>query len=281
MTTTTTVPRRDAVRRSYLLCPPTYFAVEYAINPWMDPSRPVDSSAALQQWQTLRDTLRELGHRVETIAARPRLPDMVFAANGASVVDGRVLVARFRYPERAPEAAAHRAWFHRAGYRPRVARLPNEGQGDFLPVGGRVLAGSGPRTSAAAHHEAERAFGRRVVSLRLTDPRYYHLDTALAVLSEDQVMYYPAAFTPESNRTLRELFPRAILATDEDASVLGLNAVSDGRHVLLTEAARGLAARLHAEGFVPIGVRLPELLKAGGGPKCCVLELHPASRERP
>ncbi|MFF3071756.1 dimethylargininase [Kitasatospora sp. NPDC057904] len=275
---TTTAPTRTATRRRYLLCPPTYFTVEYAINPWMDPSRPVDTGAALRQWQTLQATLRELGHRVETIAPRPRLPDMVFAANGASVVDGRVLVARFRHPERAPEAAAHRVWFRRAGFRPLVAQLPNEGQGDFLPVGGRVLAGSGLRTSAAAHREAELAFGWRVVSLRLTDPRYYHLDTALAVLSEDQIMYYPAAFTHESDRTLRALFPRAILASDHDASVLGLNAISDGRHVLLTDAAHDLAAQLRADGFAPVGVHLPELLKAGGGPKCCALELHPAPR---
>ncbi|CAN3985544.1 dimethylargininase [Kitasatospora purpeofusca] len=276
---TTTVPSRTATRRRFLVCPPTYFAVEYAINPWMDPRRPVDTGAALRQWQGLRDTLRRLGHGVETLPPRPRLPDMVFAANGASVVDGRVLVARFRHPERAPEAAAHHAWFQRAGYRPTVARLPNEGQGDFLPVGGLVLAGSGLRTSPAAHREAGAALGRRVVSLQLTDPRFYHLDTALAVLSEDQIMYYPAAFTPESNRTLYALFPRAILATDQDAAVLGLNAISDGRHVLLTDAAHGLAVQLHDDGFVPVGVRLPELLKGGGGPKCCVLELHPAPEE--
>ncbi|GAA4883329.1 dimethylargininase [Kitasatospora terrestris] len=273
---TTTVPCRVATRRRFLLCPPAYFAVEYAINPWMDPSRPVDADAALRQWRTLRDTLRELGHRVETLQPLPRLPDMVFAANGASVVDGRVLVARFRHPERAPEAAAHRSWFRQAGYRPTVAQLPNEGQGDFLPVGDLVLAGSGLRTSPAAHREAEAALGRRVVSLQLTDPRFYHLDTALAVLSEDQIMYYPPAFTPESDRTLRALFPRAILATDRDADVLGLNAISDGRHVLLTDAAEGLAEQLRADGFVPVGVHLPELLKGGGGPKCCVLELHPA-----
>ncbi|MFF7456617.1 dimethylargininase [Kitasatospora sp. NPDC008115] len=276
---TTTVPSRIATRRRFLACPPTYFAVEYAINPWMDPSRPVDTGAALRQWQMLRDTLLRLGHGVEELPPRPRLPDMVFAANGASVVDGRVLVARFRHPQRAPEAAAHQAWFRRAGYRPTIAELPNEGQGDFLPVGDLVLAGSGLRTSPAAHREAELALGRRIVSLQLVDPRFYHLDTALAVLSEDQIMYYPQAFTPKSNRTLRTLFPRAVLATDQDAAVLGLNAISDGRHVLLTEAAHGLAAQLHADGFVPVPVHLPELLKGGGGPKCCVLELHPAPKE--
>ncbi|MFB6894041.1 dimethylargininase [Kitasatospora sp. NPDC056327] len=276
MTTTALVPIRTARRRRYLLCPPVHFAVEYSINPWMDPARPVDAAAALRQWESLYRALRDLGHRVETIAPRPRLPDMVFTANGAAVVDGRVLVARFRHPERAPESLAHRAWFRTAGYRPAVAARPSEGQGDFLPVGDRILAGAGPRTSPAAHREAQRVLGRPVVGLRLTDPRYYHLDTALAVLSEDQIMYYPGAFSRESNRTLRALYPRAILATAQDAAALGLNAVSDGRHVLLPEAAHGLAARLHADGFRPVPLRLTELLKAGGGPKCCTLELHPA-----
>ncbi|WP_031073958.1 dimethylargininase [Streptomyces sp. NRRL WC-3742] len=273
---TTTTPTRTAVRRRYLLCPPTYFAVEYSINPWMDPSRPVDAVAALRQWGALCATLRELGHRVETLAPRPRLPDMVFTANGAAVVGGRALIARFRHPQRAPESGFHQAWFSRAGYRPTRAGLPSEGQGDFLPVGARILAGSGPRTSAAAHREAEQVLGRPVVSLALTDPRFYHLDTALAVLSEDQIMYYPPAFSAQSNHVLHLLFPRAILATDADAVALGLNAVSDGLHVILPEAARALTARLHAEGFKPLPLDLPELLKAGGGPKCCALELHPA-----
>ncbi|MBO1413295.1 dimethylarginine dimethylaminohydrolase family protein [Streptomyces sp. FH025] len=156
----------------------------------------------------------------------------------------------------------------------------NEAQEDFMPIGGRVLAGSGLRTSAAAHREAETAFGRPVTSLTLTDPHLYHQDMALAILSDDQIMHYPAAFTPESNHTPHTLFPRAVLATDEDASVLGLNAISDGRHVLLTDADPDLAAEPHADGLVPIGVRLAELLKAGGGPKCCLLELHPAHQER-
>ena len=45
-----------------------------------------------------------------------------------------------------------------------------------------ILAGHGFRTDPRAHAEAARVFGREVVSLELVDPRYYHLDTALAVL---------------------------------------------------------------------------------------------------
>ncbi|WP_282204742.1 dimethylargininase [Kitasatospora fiedleri] len=270
-------PAGPAVRRRrYLLCPPEHFAVEYAINPWMDPARPVDRAAALRQWRGLASVLRSLGHRVDLLAPEPGLPDMVFTANGATVVDGRVLVARFRHRERAGESAAHRRWFAAARFpQVRTAVEVNEGEGDLLAAGPRILAASGFRTTTAAHREAERVFGLPVVSLRLTDPHYYHLDTALAVLDDSRVMYYPDAFAPETRRLLRRLYPDAILADASDAAAFGLNAISDGRHVVLPDGARGLAEQLRAAGFVPVPVDLPELRKAGGGPKCCVLELRP------
>ncbi|PYC88405.1 amidinotransferase [Streptomyces tateyamensis] len=272
----TRTPARTASRRHYLLCPPTHFAVRYAINPWMDPARRVDRAVAMTQWSGLSRTLRDLGHTVHTMEPLADLPDMVFAANGATVVDGDVLIARFRHHQRAPEARAHLRWFTGAGYHPvRRAGLPNEGEGDFLQAGGRILAGTGFRTSAAAHREAQQVLGRPVVTLTLSDPRFYHLDTALAVLTEDQIMYYPGAFAPASRQLLRTLFPDAIQATEADAAAFGLNAVSDGRHVVLPAAARALAVRLAARGFEPVPVELSELHKAGGGPKCCVLELRP------
>ncbi len=67
----------------------------------------------------------------------------------------------------------------------------------------------------------------------------------------------------------------AVLADEADAVVLGLNAVSDGRHVVLPAAAVGLAAQLRDRGYEPIGVDLSELLKAGGSVKCCTMEIRP------
>src|SRR2546429_2994791 len=93
--------------RTYLMCAPEHFAVEYAINPWMHPDNPVDTANARRQWERLRDTLTGLGHEVSTITPEPGLPDMVFAANGACVVGGKVLGARFRYPHRAAEGPAY------------------------------------------------------------------------------------------------------------------------------------------------------------------------------
>jgi N-dimethylarginine dimethylaminohydrolase len=260
--------------RRYLMCRPTHFAVEYAINPWMDPAAPVDRDLAVAQWEALRAAYVGLGHTVEEIEPLPGLPDMVFAANGATVIDGRVLAAQFRDPQRADEAPAYRAWFERAGFDVYEAKHTNEGEGDLLLAGEYVLAGTGFRTAHAAHARAQEVFGRPVITLQLVDPRYYHLDTALCVLDGRTVAYLPRAFSPGSQAVLGRLFPDAIQASAADAAVLGLNAVSDGRHVVLPAQATGLAKALRDRGYETIGVDLSELRKAGGGPKCCTLEVR-------
>ena len=81
---------KHATRRRYLMCEPRYFDVRYRINPWMDPTVPVDADLALRQWRFLVETYRRLGHHVELIDPLPGYPDMVFAANGATVANGKV-----------------------------------------------------------------------------------------------------------------------------------------------------------------------------------------------
>ena len=267
-------PVRTATPRHYLMCPPTYFTVEYAINPWMQPGIAVDRRRALAQWDALRRTYLDLGHRVDLLAPMPGLPDMVYAANGATVVDGTVLAARFRHPQREAEAVAHATWFRRAAAHVVEPEFVNEGEGDLLVVGDVILAGHGFRTDPRAHAEAARVFGREVVSLELVDPRFYHLDTAVAVLDATTIAWLPEAFRPSSRAVLQARFPDAVVADATDAAVLGLNAVSDGRHVVLPVRATRLAAAVAERGFVPVSVDLSELLKGGGGPKCCTLEVR-------
>jgi len=277
MTETTRPAARVARRRTYLMCPPEHFTVEYAINPWMNPDKPVDTERAIRQWQRLRSVFTSLGHTVHTVTPEPGLPDMVFAANGATVIAGSALGARFRYPQRQAEAAAYLGWL-RANYAGtgeiRQSKAVNEGEGDIVFAGRAILAGHGFRTDEAVAAELADLFGLPVISLRLVDPRFYHLDTALAVLADDAAAYYPAAFDDASRAALSGYFSELIEAKDEDADVLGLNAVSDGRNVVLPAQATSLAAQLADAGFTPIGVDLSELLKAGGGPKCCTLELR-------
>ena len=270
--------------RHYLMCEPTHYTVSYEINPWMDRTRHTDVDLAVQQWRRLRDTYLDLGHTVETIDPLPGLPDMVYAANGATVVDGVVYSARFRYPQRQPEGPAYQKWFADRGYVTHTAAQVNEGEGDMLVVGDMILAGTGFRTDRAAHAEVQELFGRPVVSLELVDPSFYHLDTALAVLSSDasapQVAYYPPAFSHGSRAVLEHLFPDAVHADEDDARALGLNAVSDGLHVVVAPAATHLQGELRDRGYTPLPVSTTELLKGGGGAKCCTLEIRTPETRR-
>jgi N-dimethylarginine dimethylaminohydrolase len=272
---------RAKTSRRYLMCEPKYFAVEYSINPWMNPDEPVSAELAVKQWTELADTYRRFGHRVDTIRPVPGLPDMVFAANSGTVVHGRVLGARFRAPQRTPEADHFRRWFADHGFRDVVMpTATNEAEGDFAWTGQFLLAGTGFRTDPAAHSEAQEILGVPVVSLQLVDPRYYHLDTALCVLQEAtatrpaHVAYYPEAFSQGSRRALKRLFPDAVIANAADAECLGLNGVSDGRNVVLPMEATHLAERLINEGYEPTFVDISELRKSGGGPKCCTMEIR-------
>lgn len=272
---TTAAPTSSkATKPSVLMCRPEYFTVSYRINPWMHPEDPTDTSLAVKQWDVLYETYQNLGFDVQLIEGLPGLPDMVYAANGGFVVDGIAYGAKFHYPERGPEGPAYMDWFREHGFDVREPVETNEGEGDFLLVGDTILAASGFRSDTGSHQEIAAIYGREVVSLQLINPSYYHLDTALAVIDPTTIAYLPSAFDEPSLAILRERYPDAIIATEEDASILGLNSFSDGHNVVIAERATTFARDLADRGYNPIGVDLSELLLGGGGVKCCTLELR-------
>jgi len=165
-------------------------------------------------------------------------------------------------------------WFRGAGFDVREPANINEGEGDFLLVGPRILAGTGFRSASNSHEEIASIYNREVVTLNLVNPSFYHLDTAIAVLDDTNIAYLESAFDEESLVKLRALYPDAILATEEDAAVLGLNSYSDGYNVVIASRAKDFERQLRERGYNPIGVDLSELLLGGGGVKCCTLELR-------
>ena len=273
-----TRPERRPTGRSVLMCRPEHFTVVYRINPWMNPAEPTDTDVALAQWQVLHDTYLELGYDVHLIDPIAGLPDMVYAANGGFVIDGIAYGAKFTHPERQPEGPAYMRWFREQGFDVRAPEEVNEGEGDFLLVGDVILAGTGFRSDSQSHGELERIFGREVVTLRLVDPSFYHLDTAVAVLDgtpgREHIAYLPSAFDGASLALLQERYPDAIIVNETDAAVLGLNSFSDGCNVVIASRATDFERQLRERGFVPHGVDLSELLLGGGGVKCCTLELR-------
>ncbi len=262
--------------KTILMCAPDFFDIEYEINPWMHTSNGVNHAEAKAQWQYLYKIYTEkLGWDVKLIDPVPRLPDMVFTANGALVYKDKVALPHFRQPDRQPETPKFDAWFRSAGYKELFTPKYNfEGEGDALFWNDILFAGYPWRTDKPSHAELADFFGVKVVGLQLIDARFYHLDTALTIVSTDTVALYPKAFTDESLAKVREIVPNVIEASDEDAEAYGLNAMSDGKNIVIPEGAKSLIQRYQNSGFTVHLASISEFQKSGGGVKCLTLELR-------
>lgn len=258
-----------------LMCPPAYFDIEYEINVWMHTADQPAEETAAQQWQKLHDIYtKRLGWQVELIEPVQGLPDMVFATDCCVIIGGRALLSSFRYRERQPETAQFEKWFAAHGYSDfRQAKNFFEGGGDNLICGDKIIAGHGFRSAPEAATELEEFFGLEVIPIKIVDPRFYHLDTSLAVLSDDTVAYYPLAIDTASQDRLKAAIPNLIEATEDEAKGFGLNAVSDGHTVITSNASESLLQKYRSAGFEVIGTPILEFRKSGGGVKCLTLDL--------
>jgi N-dimethylarginine dimethylaminohydrolase len=273
----------------FLMCRPQHFAVSYAINPWMDPSswardQRVLTATARREWTGLHRTLLDAGAQIDLVPAKPSLPDLVFTANAAVVLDGKALLARFRHPERRGEEPHFAAAFRKLqarGLLASVRTLPEsvtlEGAGDCVWDDTRNLfwMGYGPRSDEAAQHAVEEEFGVEVEALRLADPSYYHMDTALCPLPGGEVLYVPEAFTPEGRAIIHgHVAPdQRIEIADEDARRLAANAVCLGNTLVLSACSDGLRGRLAERGYRVRETPLGSFLRSGGSAFCLTLRL--------
>jgi N-dimethylarginine dimethylaminohydrolase len=272
----------------FLMCRPEHFAVDYTINPWMDPkrwARDADAHAAAErEWDALYRKLLELGAAVELVPPAPGLPDLVFTANAAVVLDGKALLARFRHPERQREEGHFETAFRSLlarGLIDSVRKLPKdlvlEGAGDCVWDARRKLfwMGYGPRSDASAAHAVEEMFGQDVVALELADPRFYHMDTALAPLPGGEVMYLPGAFTAAGKAAIREWVAadERIEITIEDGCRLAANAVALGNTLIMSGCGRRLRAQLETRGYAVVTTPLSSFLRSGGSAFCLTLRL--------
>jgi arginine dihydrolase len=278
-------------RPLFLMTDPSAFDVCYQINPWMRPTawnRAAFAAAQLASSQ-LRAALKTAGAQVETIGAVRGLPDLVFPANAAVALDGRVLLARFRHPERQGEEAIFRSVFARLKSRGLVSEIVDlpegvlqEGAGDCIWDAGRSVfwAGYGPRSSKGSIAAIRRTFGQEVVALELASDRFYHLDTCFCPLAGGQVIYFPDAFTPQALAAIRERVPPAlrIEASAEEAAQFCVNAVNLDAEVIMARAPASLRAKLEARGYRLIEIDLDPFILSGGGAYCMTLRLDRTSQ---
>jgi N-dimethylarginine dimethylaminohydrolase len=288
---------RNEPKAHILMCPPDHFAVSYTINPWMDPASWAQADHALaakarREWTDLHRTLVGLGAQIEVVPPAPGVPDLVFTANAAVVLDRKALLARFRHAERQAEEPHFEAAFqrlHGRGLIDTVRKLPEavvlEGAGDCVWDGTRNLfwMGYGPRSDAAACAYVADEFGVEVLPLELADEHFYHMDTALRPLPGGEVMVVPGAFTAEGLATIRERIAREwrIEVSPEDGALLAANAVCVGNTIVLSGCSDPLRASLEQRGYRVIATPLGSFLRSGGSAFCLTLRLDGRSATRP
>jgi len=259
-----------------LMCPPDHYGIHYEINPWMSLTRPADHALAVAQWQALYQLLSgPLGAQIDLIPPQEHLPDMVFTANGGFVWGDLFLRSNFRHPQRVPEAPHFADWFSKQGYQ--VVELgpdcPFEGEGDLFTWGNDLFAGYRFRSEICSHAEISEILGRRVLSLEMVDPYFYHLDTCFSPLDGQSALYYPQAFDSYAQRVIAEHVPDPIPVLREEAMRFACNAVVLGRKVVTSADCPDLYAKLEARGFTVHPLEFSEFIKAGGAAKCLVLFL--------
>ena len=267
----------DAVK--ILMCAPHHYDVDYVINPWMEGNIHRSSrDLAEEQWRKLHETIKDYA-TVELVTPEQGWPDMVFTANAGLVLGDQVVLSRFFHPERQGEEPHFQKWFEDNGYTVHTLpeSLPFEGAGDALfdRAGGWLWAGYGFRSELDAHPLLAEWLNVEVLSLRLVDSRFYHLDTCFCPLVDGYLLYYPAAFDQYSNRLIEMRVPaeKRIAIDEVDAITFACNTVNVGRTVVMNKASDRLKQTLKDCGFDVVETPLTEFLKAGGAAKCLTLKM--------
>lgn len=263
--------------KTVLLCPPTYFDIEYEINPWMHIQNRVEAEKAGREFQQLKKLYQQLAVRILELPQEKGLPDMVFAANYGYPVGGTFIQSNFKFRQRRKESEFARLFFEKQLGK-KVYSLPNdiffEGQGDLLTDGNRYFFGWGKRSSPLAKAYLEDFLRQEIVDFELVNPYYYHLDTCFAPIGNESVVINTESFTKNSLSKVYQYFSDVIIANKQDNQVLACNLVVVGRNIIIGKGiSMDLRNALEDRRFTVHELEMGEFLKSGGSVKCLSLEV--------
>ncbi|MDR8392468.1 arginine deiminase family protein [Aliifodinibius sp. S!AR15-10] len=267
--------------KQVLMVEPTYFSVDYVINPHMaDNVGKVDKLKAQSQWDKIYFTFEQIGLTVHQLEGQEGLPDMVFCANQSlPAFDGvkkHVIMSIMHADERKKEVPYIEQWYRQHGYV--VHFLDEEHIQDFEGCGDAIWhtdrrllwGGYGYRSSLDAYRAVADKLDLPIVTLELVDESFYHLDTCFCVLNETTVLIYPDAFTKQGLELINAVFGRVVKAGEYEAKALfACNATCpDGKNVIIQQGCSDVNKKLHDAGFSVHEVDTSEFLKSGGSVFC-------------
>jgi N-dimethylarginine dimethylaminohydrolase len=260
------------------MCKPTYFDIDYVINPWMDLANRVDKLKAEDQWACLVSILENLDVQISYIDPEPGLADMTFSGDAGLVRGRKFVVSNFRHPQRQPESLRYEAWMRKEGYE--IFRIPQgihfEGLGDILYWGDSILFGYGPRSDQRAVDHLKAMFPdlRVLGNLHIQDPAFFHLALAACLIDQETILYYPEAFMEVSRKFIETRYPNAIRVSSQDAKDYFIcNNISIDHKLLMDNCSPSIERQLEKAGFQVVKCNMSEFKKSGGSLRCLVLNL--------
>lgn len=271
-----------------------YFDDAAAINPFMDKKVAIDRAKAQNEHDAIRAALESAG--VNVIKVKPPIDcqDGVYTANWALVRGNKAVMATLPNARKGEEAYAEQILRQQGKTTYKVpGGLHFSGQGDALPCGNYLFAGSGYRSDAAAHQFVADTLGYQVITLRTIPQRdwlgspmknkdsgwpdsfFYDIDLALSVIRPGLIAWCPKAFTRSSRATIRSLtdVDKIEVSFAEAKGAFACNLVSTGETVVMSSTAPELKSNLEAKGLTVVTPVITELAKGGGYIRCTTLTL--------
>ncbi len=276
--------------QNILMVNPKYFDVEYGINPHMfneeGELNSINIQKAKEQWQALKEIYKQLGFKVFVAEGVAHLPDMVFCANQTFPFIDRqnqksIVLSNMYSKIRQKEVAYIEKFFKEHQYESieMVSEKHKhlfESMGDALWIPGKrmVLGGYGFRTDLKTYDLLSKIIDAPIAVFKLSNPKFYHLDTCLSILDSNTALYCPEAFDKKGIKLLSCIFSCLIPIplVEADAPGFACNAFSpDQKHVILNKGSLKTNEMLVQIGFLPIEVDTSEFIKAGGSVFCMKL----------
>jgi dimethylargininase len=227
--------------------------------------QPIDLEKARQQHRLYEKLLEELGARVISLPAEPRLPDSMFVEDPAVVLDELAVIMPLGTAARRPEAssiAQALAKFRKLEH----VNFPGlmEG-GDILRVGRKLFAGLSTRTNAEGIRQLQailKPHGYEVIAVPVTG--CLHLKSAVTYLGGETLLANRAWFDPAPLAGYQWID----VAPEEPHAA---NALAIAGKVIFPASFPRTSGRIEARGLQVEPLDISELQKAESGLTCSSL----------
>ncbi len=273
-----------------------YFSDQQAINAYYNQKNPIDIAKAKDEHTAIKNALEQAGVKVIKVDPPANCQDGVYTANWGLVRGNKATLSSLPNARKNEKPYAEKVL---RSLGKEVVRIPGDvhfsGQGDALPCGNYLLAGSGYRTDMEAHQFIAQQLGYEVITLQAVPKRgffglgkpvinkdsgwpdsfFYDIDLAIAVLRPDLIAWCPKAFVPSSQAKIGALpgIEKIEVSYQEATKGFACNLVSTGETVIMSATAPKLQAAIEAKGFKTVTIEAKELGKGGGYIRCCTLTL--------